>query len=86
MSLIVPSWFKHRQGKAEEAAPNVYRLTAPLMPESFVTIRQADNGKWSAALRRTADGPDVAATDPVFETPGDAWSAAFELVRFHLIY
>jgi hypothetical protein len=86
MSLIVPSWFKHRQGKAEEVAPNIYRLSAPQMPESFVAIRQADDGKWSAALRTAADGPDVAATDATFENPGDAWTAAFELHRLTLVY
>lgn len=85
-SLMVPTWFKYRQGKTEEAAPNVYRLTAPNMPEAFVTIRQADNGKWSAALRTSADGPDVATTEPVFENPLYAWFGAFELHRLTFVY
>lgn len=86
MSMIVPSWFKYRQGKAEEIAPHTYRLTAPLMPESVIAIRQAENGKWAAALRTAVDGPDVAATPPEFEAPQDAWVAAFELHRLNLVY
>ena len=40
----------------------------------------------SAALRLSADGPEVAGTEPVFATPVEAWEAAFELYRSHVIF
>jgi hypothetical protein len=87
MSLIVPTWFKYRQGKAEPAGEHTYKLTAPqAASEAFITIHQASNGKWSAALRQTADGPALTVTDADFDRPGDAWSAAFELYRQHVVY
>jgi hypothetical protein len=86
MSLVVPSWFKYRQGKAEPAGNETYKLTAPQSADAFVSIHQAQNGKWSAALRQTADGPTVAVTEPEFDTPGDAWTAAFELYRQNVVY
>jgi hypothetical protein len=33
----------------------------------------------------TADGSDVAATGPDITKPSDAWDAAFELYRVHVI-
>jgi hypothetical protein len=86
MKLDVPSWFKYRQGKAEPAGTDKYKLTAPNMPESFIAIRQGDNGRWAAALVSSADGPELAATSPEFDRPTEAWEAAFELHRGHLIY
>jgi hypothetical protein len=85
MQPVPPFWFAQRQGKLEPAGPEAYRLTAPNAPEAFVRIQRADNGLWSAALRRTAEGPDVAATEAVYELPQDAWNVAFELHRTHLI-
>ena len=67
------------------AGANTYRLTAPNQGEAFIAIRQGDNGQWSAALRQTADGPDVVATESEFATPGEAWEAAFELYRTRVI-
>jgi hypothetical protein len=81
MQLTTPSWFKYRQGKAEPAGENTYRLTAPNQQEAFICIRPAEGGRWSAALRLTADGPDAAATEPAFDKEVDAWEAAFELYR-----
>ena len=37
------------------------------------------------ALRLAADGPDVATTGATFDNPGDAWAAAFELYRSHVV-
>jgi hypothetical protein len=82
MEPISPFWFKQRQGKAEAAGTDTYRLTAPNAPrEAFISIRRGDNGHWSAALRRTADGPDMAATPAESPTALEAWQAAFELYR-----
>jgi hypothetical protein len=85
MQLVVPSWFKQRQGKAEPAGSDTYRLTAPQLGESYISIRRGANGLWGAALRLTADGPDVAVTEPVCPTPTEAWEAAFELHRTHMV-
>ena len=83
MQLVLPSWFKQRQGKAEPAGDNAYRLIAPNQGEAFISIHPGD-GHWSAALRLAATGPDVA-TAAGFEHPGNAWEAAFELYRTTVI-
>jgi hypothetical protein len=83
-ALTVPSWFKQRQAKAEEAGENLYRVTAPNMPEAFVGIRQ-EGGRWSAFVRASADGPNLEATEAVFETPWEAWEAAFEIMRRRVV-
>jgi hypothetical protein len=85
MQLVVPSWFKQRQAKAEPTGPDLYRLTAPNMAESVITIRKADNGQWQAVLLKTAEGPEIAATPAEFADPIDAWGAAFELHRVHIM-
>jgi hypothetical protein len=85
MELVVPSWFKGRQGKAEQVAPDTYRLTAPNQQEAYLSISKSDNGLWAASLRYQKDGPEAAATQPVCETPNDAWEAGFELYREEVI-
>jgi hypothetical protein len=85
MELIPPFWFKQRQAKAETAGPDTYRVIAPNQREAFLSIRQDAGGRWSAALRLAADGPEVAATAAAYDTPGDAWDAAFELYRRELV-
>ena len=85
MQPILPSWFKQRQCKAEAVGTDTYRLTGPNLAEYFISICKGASGLWSAALRRAADGPDVAATDASYKTPGEAWDAAFELCRVHVI-
>ena len=85
MELIVPFWFKQRQAKAEPAGDNTYRVTGPILPEAFLSIHRDENGKWAASLRTAAEGPDLAATAAEFERPEDAWEAAFELYRQHII-
>lgn len=85
MPPTVPSWFRYRQGKVEEAGPDLVRLTGPNMLEAFIGIRKGDNGKYSASLRESADGPELAATEAVIATAYDAWEAAFELYRNHKI-
>ncbi len=85
MTLVTPYWFPARQGKAESAGDNTYRLTAPNLQEAYVAIRQAGTGLWSAALRLTADGPDVAVTGAEYPNTFEAWEAAFELYRKHVV-
>jgi hypothetical protein len=85
MPLVTPSWFKGRQGKAEPAGPDTYHLTGPNLREAYLSIRKAENGCWSAALRFTADGPDEVVTEPEFTTEYDAWEAAFELFRTRVV-
>jgi hypothetical protein len=85
MALVTPTWFQQRQAKAEPAGENTYRLFGPNLPEHFLSIRRGPNGKWLGALRREADGPDVAVTEPEFEHEYEAWEAAFELYRGHVI-
>jgi hypothetical protein len=85
MPIVVPSWFKWRQGKAEEAGPGLLKLTAPNLKEWFLGIRRLDRGNWLAFVRERADGPDAVAVElgPVPEY--DAWEAAFEVYCKHVI-
>jgi hypothetical protein len=85
MEPILPFWFKQRQGKAEPAGPDTYRLTAPNQQEAFISVRKDSEGRWGAALRLAADGPEVAVTTTAYDTAGDAWDAAFEMYRRHLV-
>jgi hypothetical protein len=85
MSVILPSWFNQRQGKAEAAGENTYRLTAPNLKPALISIHRDDNGRWSAALRLEEDGPVVAATGPELPRSEEAWEAAFELYRRQVV-
>lgn len=85
MSLVVPSWFKQRQGKAEPVGELVYKVTAPNTRAAFVAVRPDGNGRYAAAVQEAADGPELDATQPIFSNPFDAWEAAFELYRRALI-
>ena len=80
MAVILPTWFKGRQGKAEPAGEQTYRLTGPNLREGFISIRRAEGG-WYAGLRFAADGPDAEATREPLPTEYEAWEAAFELYR-----
>ena len=82
---ILPSWFKGRQCKAEPAGDHTLKLTGPNLGEAWISARPADDGRWQAALRLSADGPDAAVTEPEIEDEQDAWMAAFELYRTHVI-
>lgn len=85
MQPIPPFWFVQRQAKLEPAGDNRYRVVAPNLREAFLAIHQGVEGRWSAALRLAPDGPDVATTSATFDNPGDAWAAAFELYRNHIV-
>src|SRR5262249_14316872 len=85
MNPTLPSWFKQRQGKAEPKGADTFQLTAPNLRPAFISIRRGDNNLWAASLRLTEDGPPVAATEPEFPRPEEAWEAAFELYRVRVV-
>ncbi len=86
MPPIFPFWFKQRQCKAEPAGDeNTLKVSGPNLGEAFIGISRDENMHWRAFLRMSADGPEVAATEPEFENPNDAWEAAFELFRTSVI-
>jgi hypothetical protein len=84
MDPIQPFWFKQRQCKAEPAGENTLRVSGPNLGEAFLCIRRQGD-RWQAAVRPTADGPDLAATPPEIPTEDEAWEAAFELYRTQFI-
>jgi hypothetical protein len=85
MEPILPFWFKQRQCKAEPAGDGVLRVTGPNLGVAYLLVRRADNGRYQAALRSDPAGADVAVTPAEIELPQDAWEAAFELYRDHVI-
>ena len=85
MQPTPPFWFKQRQAKLEPAGEHTFKVTAPNQNEAFLLLRPGDNQRWSAAVRLSADGPDVATTPPAWNTLVEAWGAAFELYRQHVI-
>lgn len=86
MQPILPFWFKQRQCKAEPAGnEDLLKVTGPNLGEAYVGIRVDENKRWCGLLRLAPDGPDVAVTEPEIDTPQDAWEAAFELYRTHVI-
>lgn len=86
MPPILPFWFKQRQCKAEPVGEdNLLRLTGPNLREAFVRIHKDDKGLWGGSLRFEAEGEDVASTPHELDNPQEAWKAAFELYRNHVI-
>ncbi len=85
MAVTVPSWFKGRQGKAEEAGPGLLKLSAPNLQPWFLGIRRLDDGHWHAFLRSAADGADEVAVELEAMPEWEAWEAAFEVYRNHVI-
>ena len=86
MEPILPFWFKQRQCKYEPAgADSQLKVTGPNLGEAYIRICQGENGRWQAAFRRAADGPDDAASDADIPGQREAWDAAFELYRQNVI-
>jgi hypothetical protein len=83
--FTTPSWFDQRQGKAEAKGPYSYQLTAPNLKPAFISVQPGGAGLWSASLRMADDGPPVAVTEGVFPGREEAWEAAFELYRQHVV-
>jgi hypothetical protein len=84
MDVTPPFWFKQRQCKAEPVGENMLRLSGPNLGESFIHLIPTDD-RWRAALRKTSDGADVAETEDALPSQREAWEAAFELFRNHVI-
>lgn len=82
---LPPFWFQQRQGKMEAAGPDSYRLTAPNAPEAFISLRPTEDGRWLPVLRVGAAGPEVTDEHYVAAAVPDAWEAAFELYRIHVV-
>ncbi len=74
-----PFWFKQRQAKLDAAGENTFKVTAPNQGEAYLVVRRGEDGRWVAAIRATAAGEDLDATESASEA--DAWQAAFELYR-----
>jgi hypothetical protein len=85
MTPTPPYWFNQRQGKAEPAGTDTFRLTAPNARPAFISIHQGADGLWSAAVRLEEGGPAATVTEPEFARPEDAWDAAFELYRVQVV-
>jgi hypothetical protein len=85
MTPVKPFWFAQRQGKADEAGENLYRLHGPIMREAYIGIGRGENGKWSAFVRSEAAGADLTASQVIYDHELDAWHAAFELYRGQFI-
>ena len=84
MEPIPPFWFKQRQCRLEPAGENTYKVSGPNLAEAYLRIF-ADGGRWKAALRTTADGPDVDASALGHDSPDEAWAIAFEMYRLRFI-
>jgi hypothetical protein len=78
-----PFWFLQRQGKTEASGPDIFKLTAPNLPPVFIGIRPNADGAFAAFLRTDAAGDDKAVTEAA--SAADAWGAAFELYRNHIV-
>ena len=86
MPPIPPFWFKQRQCKAEPVGDDrTLKVSGPNLGEAFLRIARGDNHLWRAVLSLTADGPETVATDAAFDNDTEAWEAAFELYRSHVI-
>jgi hypothetical protein len=83
MSIVTPFWFAQRQGKVEPKGTDAYELSAPNLKPAIIQIRQGPTGRWAGILRAVNDGPEMVATEDLFERPEQAWEAAFELFRLH---
>lgn len=84
MNVVLPTWFKGRQGKTEPAGENMLRLTGPNLVEGVIGIRPEGAG-WKAFVRARPDGEDVGAAAVPLVHPNEAWGAAFELFRNHFV-
>jgi hypothetical protein len=85
MAVVVPTWFKGRQGKAEEAGPRMLKLAAPNLRDWYLGLRHLDDGRWQAFLREKPDAPDAAVVEVDRSPEYEAWEAAFEIYRNQVI-
>lgn len=86
MTVVVPTWFKGRQGKIEEVSPGVLKLSAPNLKEWYLALHRTTDGHWLAALRPGADASDaVTQSLDASRSEYEAWDAAFEVYRNHVV-
>jgi hypothetical protein len=86
MPPVFPFWFKQRQCKAEVVGDDhTLKITGPNLGEAILHIERGENNRWRAAMRQPADGPEIAAAEAASDSAADAWEAAFELYRIHVI-
>lgn len=86
MEPITPFWFKQRQCKLEPAgSDNVRKASGPNLAEAYLQVEPGAAGRWTAALKQTADGPAVATAEAEYPSARAAWDVAFELYRQYVI-
>jgi hypothetical protein len=86
MPVTVPAWFKGRQGKVEEVSAGLVRVSGPNLAEWYVGLMREPDGRWVASVRKTADAPaDVTQELDPSLAEYEAWEAAFEVYRTHVI-
>lgn len=85
MIPLRPSWFAQRQGKVEGLTEDSAKLSAPNVPERFIGVRSASIQHWTGWLKESPDAEPIAATSVEYDNVTDAWNAAFELYRVHVI-
>jgi hypothetical protein len=87
MTPTLPFWLVQRQVKTEPVNEETLRLIAPNLPAYEIGIKAVDAG-WSGVLYRPPGGEGerilIAESDTLAERD-DAWDAAFELYRQHVI-
>ncbi len=83
--LVTPSWFKQRQCKLESVGENLFRISGPNLPETFLGLRRRGDGLLQGYLCAQKDGPDEVVTERDFDSEYNAWEAAFELYRQKII-
>jgi hypothetical protein len=60
-------------------------VSGPNLGEAHLRIERGENSLWRAALRLNPDSADLGVTEPELPRPKEAWDAAFELYRLHVI-
>ena len=86
MPVTVPAWFKGRQGKTEEVSPGLVKVSGPNLAEWHVGLKRLDDGRWVASVRQAVDGPDAVTQElDASLAEYEAWEAAFEVYRNHVI-
>ena len=86
MTPSPPFWFKQRQCKAEPAdGGKMLKVSGPNLGEAYLYIQPMDNQRWRAGLRPAPNAADLRTTEAEMSSPREAWDAAFELYRTHVI-
>jgi hypothetical protein len=81
MTPDLPYWLKQRQAKVEDLGKGLWKIVGPNLSDAVVGVRMEANLRWQGLLKSTAEGPELATTEPTLGTARDALAAAFELYR-----